>query len=56
MYLKCISNVSIDTVKNVYIYIHVYTFFKMYIYTYIYQGLITLLTITLNNVISNKFQ
>ena len=36
MYLKCISKVSIDTVKNVYIYTCVYTFFKMYMYTYIY--------------------
>ena len=36
MYLKCISKVSIDTVKNVYIYTSVYTFFKMYTYTYIY--------------------
>ena len=33
MYLKCISKVSIDRVKNVYIYTCVYTFFKMYIYT-----------------------
>ena len=36
MYLKCISKVSIDTVKNVYIYMCIYFFQNVYIYVYIY--------------------